>query len=641
MIAIRLSNGSFLDLGEYSMSMSALSPLFQTEVVPKLINYPFNIPNNGHNKTMLGFPGQLDSAASQQPQNVDVLLADQLWFYAVLRVSEISAGSIKISVEERSGGLPVEFGDTRIREQITGTYALSSQVKEVEIDYSSILFWDPTTQEVRAWVQGKYFSASASGTLSFNVIVLAGLINADADVTCTAASSGGSIMTLTAPQPGRAGDFDTTFTPEGCEVAVIGSLSGSGERAVYNEPWLAPHTADILTSLQDLADNPYPDRALVFFPHHNPGLFGEKNLAFAGVVNRYDEENEVFKANFIDLVTAVTNEHALVPMVYLWHVLQQLFALNNLKLSGDVFEDTELQSLVFYNQRALDWDELVRGTAEVLNDNINVYDSQVTYAQHIPDITVRDLLIGLRVNFNVGLFFSTITRELELVSARAVLGSATVRDLGPYLAQFPELTIDYPEGVTYQGTPDANDKFEQALAVTEKLIGNGLDKVISPFGTLSMAAVTLPPVAPTSWVPFMPTALHLGSSEEYELGSNPFTARLLFYRGKGVIDIDSNPWPLGQADATDGYATDTGSYSLHWDDGKGLYAIWWADWYRMLQQGRSATVLLLIPAAELRDVNGWFKTKWRIGATHVLIEQLSGKLSRGGISLIQATLRKL
>lgn len=640
MIAIRLPDGSFLDLGEASMSINALNPLFETEVIPKLINYPFNIPY-APNAPKLGFPGRLDSAASQEPISVDLLMADQLWIYALLRIGTVTASSIQISLEERPGGLPVEFGDTRIRDLITASQQMSTEVKEVVIDYSDILFWDGTAQEVRCWVDGKYFQSSIDDTLSFNVIVLAGLITADPDVRCTASSSGGAVMTLTATQPGRAGWFDTRFTPDGSEVAAIGSLSGSGEKAIYTEPWIAPHTADILAALQDFADNPYPANDLVFFPQHNPGLYGEKNPAFAGVVNRYDQDDEAFKANFVDLTTEVTNQHALVPMLYVWYVLDTIFGQNALALSGDIYEDTELQQLVFYNQRTLDWMDEVYGTAGVLGDTINLFDSLVTYSQHLPDITVRELLLGIRLNFNAGLFFNTITRQLELISARSVLAGSTVRNLEPYLARNPELTIDYPEGVTYQGTPDKDDKLEQSLAITESMQGNGIAKVTSPFGTLSMAAVTLPPVLPTSPVPFMASALHLGSSLDFDLGTNAFSPRLLFYRGKGVIDIGGNPWPLGQADATDGYGTSTGSYSLAWSGDKGLFETWWAAWFRMLQAGRSATVLLNIPAAELRDMASWFKTKWRIGGTHVLIERLSGKVSRSGVGLFTASIRKV
>jgi hypothetical protein len=114
---------------------------------------------------------------------------------------------------------------------------------------------------------------------------------------------------------------------------------------------------EILTEVLAIAGQTYPDVSCQFPSLYNPIFYGEENELnpdYEGIINLFDAAGGAYIANEIKEDPEKDNRLTLIPMFYLTFILEKIIRHFNLNPTGDLFQDTELASIVIYNNYALD-----------------------------------------------------------------------------------------------------------------------------------------------------------------------------------------------------------------------------------------------------------------------------------------------
>ena len=88
-----------------------------------------------------------------------------------------------------------------------------------------------------------------------------------------------------------------------------------------------------------------------FVPFFAPNFYNGKNSNFLSICNRVNSTNGNLLANS---TSSVNNKYNLVPWLFLFYVLNQIFKENNLTPSGSFWQNPEFSKLLLFNNRALD-----------------------------------------------------------------------------------------------------------------------------------------------------------------------------------------------------------------------------------------------------------------------------------------------
>ncbi|MDF7817346.1 hypothetical protein P1X15_07065 [Runella sp. MFBS21] len=146
----------------------------------------------------------------------------------------------------------------------------------------------------------------------------------------------------------------------------------------------------------------------------NPGFYGTAPpVGFTGYMNEYTSG-------------AYTVTAPKVPMVYLRWLLEQIEDLCNFTITGQFIDDLTMKRLVLYNTFA-----------------VEPTDTVIEFRNHLPELTIPDLLKELRKLFNLALFFDVRSRTLTMHYVDNLLQQATTlnwsQKFGEVAARSPEL----------------------------------------------------------------------------------------------------------------------------------------------------------------------------------------------------------
>lgn len=196
-----------------------------------------------------------------------------------------------------------------------------------------------------------------------------------------------------------------------------------------------------------------------------------------------------------------------VPMLSLHWVLKRIGEICNFKFKGAFMDDVRMKRLIFYNTFSL--------------DNATV----IEYANHLPEMTIPDLLKELRRLFNLSLFFDVWKRECTISFVDDLIKKPVVKNWSkkfPFLqSKNPELQnrleLDWELDTSDDLMKDPISAFDKyttpAITASELLF-----PIKTRFSTLQMNGT-------------IPRAEQVGISEQFNQKSNKFTARLLFWHG--------------------------------------------------------------------------------------------------------------
>lgn len=451
-------------------------------------------------------------------------------------------------------------------------------------------------------------------------------------------------------------------------VAIVGSnnvnaiLDSSLKTIDYGTPITFAVTADIISEADAAAIATVDTYDYCFPPHSNP--IYDTTIVVSSIVNSYNATSATYNAN-----------NPMVPFLYLLVVLQNIADAMNLGLVGSWTIDTEMKSLCIYNT----W-------------NIYSNNSSIDYRNHLPEMSVRELLVAIKNMFNLNMYIDTNNSTL-VMDWKTVPNASTAQADWTNIAE-PTWDIEphkpANEGYTLTlGIDDSDDvskfvtgslnitsiKGTVATPATLPAIANigdvwfvrtlqqwGINvattvwRVIAHIGyarnfiiddgaeTINTDAGTLPMsfIVGIGADMLMPIALQTGNNVYNSStvgGTNPFNLRLLFYRGIQDTSNIALPAPMASSNVYD-YDGDTiADTALMWSGQYGLYERFFKDWLAMRATAKVVTFTLRLNAAQLSMVDT--NKPVIIDRNLYLIEKLNIQASARGIGKCTARMIRI
>lgn len=393
-------------------------------------------------------------------------------------------------------------------------------------------------------------------------------------------------------------DFDVNFRGDAADLSEIFSNTKLAELDLGEE-------ARDMTVVNDV----YPNVTHTYFPVLNPDFYGDKNTDFKGYINYY--HGGAFLTN------STTNDYAIVPFVYMCHVIEKIFELHGWYVEGNFLDDPDIQRLVIYNNYALD----------ALSGGLNQYADTITLANHMPDLTIGQFLVGIKNLFGLGYFFEPKTKTVTIRTWQEVLADQTYRNWTSKAGKDPQWSVNDYRGINFLQNVK-NDKLieERSFDWQEYRVDGGDEKVESAASPLLEETHT-DSINTRTWT--TPYVKQTGSSDEFELEYNAPGFRLMFYAGM-VNDSAGNPYPAGRI----AY----GAHSLRWSGGTGLQTKYYGNYTTFKQLTRQETWEIRLKVADLLNLN--LAQKKMLDYQKYLVQDVKLSVSDAGIKAAKVTVWK-
>ena len=203
----------------------------------------------------------------------------------------------------------------------------------------------------------------------------------------------------------------------------------------------------LVTNIDD--NSIYPAVNHILLPIYNPLFYGNTNPEFGGVINDY-ENTLLGNSN----TTGERTKHTLVPFPYLLHVLDRLFkSLGFYGISGTWTQDDDIRRVAIYNTYSLD---------ELDVNGVNTFSSTVTYANHMPSITISKFLVEVGLQFGIQYEVDPATNRVLISEMKEVFEDQTYLDFnGLSSKKYGVVPNDY-DGI----------RFQQIAATADQLFEN-------------------------------------------------------------------------------------------------------------------------------------------------------------------------
>ena len=433
----------------------------------------------------------------------------------------------------------------------------------------------------------------------------------------------------------------------------------------------------------------------VFFPILNEDFYPDATN-FKGIINDWDTVNQRFfpnaefdpSENGFDTFLPYAN--TLVPCVYLVYVLKQVAKAFGKQLTGDFALDAEIKTLVIYNTFALDE---IRDTGFGFLSNI--YKESIDIVQHLPNITIAQLLNALIGQFNLAVQITDT--DLSINFKNAFLTQSALADISDLVQRYP--TVEpflTQQGYAFQSQTDTNDKLWETLREAQLQQGNIGEPV--PYRT-NLPTSTVPNqthfvtyynawyraasigtfkldyrriedtgYAPNFYVgqakqtiqnnastlvmrkhlygevegspghlpliascPLLPAAKQQGNSPQSDFfkenTDNPFSLRLLFYRGLQP-NWEEALYPLASSDIYNVFSANQGPIAkrgLTWEH---TYNTCYKAWLALIDNAKALNMQVHLDAFDWAQWNMTAKYRWQ--NQHILPERMSVTFTEAG-----------
>lgn len=319
----------------------------------------------------------------------------------------------------------------------------------------------------------------------------------------------------------------------------------------------------------------YPDRAYALPVLHSPEFYGDKNLDFKGYVNYYHQGNPT---------NTEKNYYTLCPMPYLLHVLKAMAVKIGYDLSGPWLDDPDTKRLIIYNNKALDQK----------NFRLNLFQKKFNLADHVPDITVGQMLVDLKNLFGLGIFVDPSLQIIHVRRLEDVINSSYYREMSRQAGKRYNKSFSSYSGYKLTMTPDSADNlFRDAeydwLSYT---LDAGRQEINSRASTLVVEEVQDTVNVARKWT--VPKVSQKGNSAAFGVSGKNEAFRLLYYNG-----MQPDSLKIGFPSAS----YQTARRSLHWDGDKGLYNQGYRRWLDAMKQSIIVEREMLFSLNDLMTLN--------------------------------------
>lgn len=375
-------------------------------------------------------------------------------------------------------------------------------------------------------------------------------------------------------------------------------------------------------------DASYSD--FVFPRIYNRDFYDSKNDEFLDNVNYWKDAGIL--AFSLDMQHNISqNLYNIVPFIKLNYVFQKIENFSGFLLNGSFRNDFELQNLILYNNYALD-------KASNFSDDINGYDEQIDYKNHLPEVRIKDFLIQLAKKFGFYYSFSLRKKEGKLIYKNELL-DAEVIDITSKILKKYNIKLQSAESTKVYFSENLNEPVPEyfyndvpqnsyAPEFNSLKVGNYEAESGYPIGVGSL---------PTSEIWGIPTIAEKGNSSMFGLGTkNKFQFRLLFWRGLRLYDyadISGNGFNTSKTYIASSQATEFDNYALTIDGPKGLYNTRLKRWISFLQKTKYVKRKMIFNLNDLLNLD--LNKKYAIDYQVFLIKSIEIELSNSK-NLIQS-----
>lgn len=256
------------------------------------------------------------------------------------------------------------------------------------------------------------------------------------------------------------------------------------------------------------------------------------------------------------------------PMLFLRFVFERIASVCNCTFSGDFLYHPAVQRLIFYNTFALD------GAGNILFQN------------HLPEITIPQLLKELGKLFNVAIFIDIQNRDICLRFRDVVLAKPTsiiwTNKIEPSVNRSPELMNRLELDWDLEGNDDMM-KVVPADFVKYQTPQLGIRRgTLFPLRTKFSTLLKNP-------VSGLAMTNQAGITKDFNQGNNQFSSRLLFWNGM----VASKPT------ATNEYL----DYRIAWHGANNLVDKFWRGYEAFRVQTSSRKLMVTLNAKDLSQVD--------------------------------------
>jgi hypothetical protein len=328
-------------------------------------------------------------------------------------------------------------------------------------------------------------------------------------------------------------------------------------------------------------------------------------------------------------------EATYVPFVYITYVLQRIADTLPAFVGswgGYVVEDADLSQLIIFNNRALDFlEENQYDVGERLW--LNRFQEEIDLNRHVPEMTAKDFLLklceglgayfrydGANITFHKKVL-QTTTTPLNITSLAEPAAVATRRRRRGYKLRYPPITED-------QRLLTAD--LDQLLPRTS---GEGWNTYDMPFHSCRMISAGYFPF--TDRVKF-PIVQQPGSSNEGGLGDNPYSFRLLFFRGLSLSEAGDN-YVMASNDATNYHGDPNGSLSLDLIAADGIYEQLLKGIPELIADGQTLTLPVRLAIHDIITLRKWEDARRTItlptGQVTAIIKSVKFKVDSAGLGI--------
>lgn len=273
---------------------------------------------------------------------------------------------------------------------------------------------------------------------------------------------------------------------------------------------------------EDIMQNPVETHSFPMI--HMPNFYGEENPDFLGFANNATDTGGVFKLlpNLWYNQGEKRAQNTVIPMVRVKYLLDQFAQSVGLDgLAGDFDTDAEWQQLTIYNNLALDNFKTDIPDSALEYKTRNIFVTKYDLAEHVPDVTVRELL---NIISSLGFCFLVKNNRLHINLVEKYLDSK-VLDLTPYTDAAISIFSPEKKGATIRYIDDR--KQNQSPDLAEYVINQGEQLITLPFRPLPEEVVYN---SHSKIFVRLCTTTHAGSSPAFSYNEDyPFA--FLFSRG--------------------------------------------------------------------------------------------------------------
>lgn len=346
-------------------------------------------------------------------------------------------------------------------------------------------------------------------------------------------------------------------------------------------------TVLIPSNLSDTLATPWQiDNGCVFPPISNTAYY-EKNIpgTFDGIVNKYS-------------AGAYVSTSPKTPMFFVKHVLERVGTLAGVTYTGEFWNDANTAKLLLYNTREA---------------TVNTTIERRTY---MPEMTIAQLIMGLRKTFNLYLRFDIYRKTLRMDYAKSVYASTCDIDWSP---RAPKIRGGSPvtvPGLELAWSLDTNDQLYKdaffdpyATTISE---GTRL-RVQSPFRTLKMVS-------------------GLPTTQQFGITANQLDKKCQ----QGLLSWQGLVSSVPTADNTFGTAT------LKWSGTGNLYETYWKSEETFRQNGYRIEERVGLNAAQLAKISARLRGEdsgyplVHMNGTNYLIERIVVPSQNTNLPLVTA-----